>query len=655
MENSIHYTSPNHADDLIGSINKLRQQQNLCDVIIYLGDLTLPAHRLVLTACSPYFSNLFCSRGIPSGGSVDVLLEGLNPKSVESIIEFFYTCAISVTDDNVWDILPAASTLQALEIQNVCSGFLSSQIQLKNCMQIYDIACQCNCMDLKNEAADFIQKNFDMILQEDTFCELSFREMMCQLKQLMSDVITEDELYKAIISWILQCAEERQQHAAQIVAEFPNLKSHLLKSIPEEYFESPDSDFVDLKTNNHSSYKDVSIQLRATCSGHGGNNHSDHPSGTKSRLQCQDAFKTNSVNDNNLERNANSNHSFSSSQYEDKKPSLHMCLFCSEVFLSYSNYEEHVRSHAEARPKSKLEQSLISLKSIRTEKDSPKGYGNDIDSLSDLLNHDDMELQNYSHNKSENLTSNRGDILIKVNPKGSPLNRIVDISPHFDPESLLGPDKETSHPVQKIEVRNGKHICPICDKLFSGRKNVMKHIRTVHSDSLEHSCDICSKKYSTKSNLQIHMRTHSGERPFACTHCDKSFNTYCVLRIHLRTHTGEKPFVCSTCGIAFAKNIHLKRHVAIHTGEKPHECDICRKRFSRSDHLKRHIQSIHTQSRPHICVLCGKDFVRKYELNKHLKVQHSGLSVTDLNASESGSLDGSLMQNSNDMDGSETS
>ena len=164
MENSIHYTSPNHADDLIGSINNLRQQQNLCDVIIYLGDLTLPAHRLVLTACSPYFSNLFSSRGTPPGRSVDVILEGLNPKSVESIIEFFYTCAISVTDDNVWDILPAASTLQAHEIQNVCSGFLSSQIQLKNCMQIYEIASHCNCLDLKNEAADFIQKNFDMVI-----------------------------------------------------------------------------------------------------------------------------------------------------------------------------------------------------------------------------------------------------------------------------------------------------------------------------------------------------------------------------------------------------------------------------------------------------------------------------------------------------------
>lgn len=58
MDTSLHYTSVNHANCLVSTINNLRRGGKLCDIVISAGDVRIPAHRLVLAAASPYFGPL---------------------------------------------------------------------------------------------------------------------------------------------------------------------------------------------------------------------------------------------------------------------------------------------------------------------------------------------------------------------------------------------------------------------------------------------------------------------------------------------------------------------------------------------------------------------------------------------------------------------
>uniref|UniRef100_A0A8D1XC66 BTB domain-containing protein n=1 Tax=Sus scrofa TaxID=9823 RepID=A0A8D1XC66_PIG len=61
------YQAVHHAEQTFRKMESYLKQQQLCDVILIVGNRKIPAHRLVLSSVSDYFAAMFTS---------DVLLEG---------------------------------------------------------------------------------------------------------------------------------------------------------------------------------------------------------------------------------------------------------------------------------------------------------------------------------------------------------------------------------------------------------------------------------------------------------------------------------------------------------------------------------------------------------------------------------------------------
>lgn len=206
--------------------------------------------------------------------------------------------------------------------------------------------------------------------------------------------------------------------------------------------------------------------------------------------------------------------------------------------------------------------------------------------------------------------------------------------------------------------------CESCDKSFSIKFDLMKHIQNIHKEKRKLNCKYCYKKCPDEETLEFHLLEHENERASTCPHCNKSFKGIKLLRHHItyyhsrngyaeankkrnlhcsicdkafiypnqvRNHeinihgVGEAAFFCNVCQKGFAKQWDLQNHELMHSNNKPFKCSECFKDFRRATHLKSHIYNVHTPAteKPEIrCLLCDKPFKNVEALRKHIRKIH---------------------------------
>ena len=86
----------------------------------------------------------------------------------------------------------------------------------------------------------------------------------------------------------------------------------------------------------------------------------------------------------------------------------------------------------------------------------------------------------------------------------------------------------------------------ICDKKFSEKSNLNRHVYTVHEKKESFVCQLCDKIFTRKDNLKQHIETH-GEidliiRSFDCTLCAKNL---CHLKQHVEAIQEKKKRLAS--------------------------------------------------------------------------------------------------------------
>lgn len=62
----LEYTSEKHPRHTLEAINLLRKHRELCDVVLLVGARKIFAHRVILSACSPYFQAMFTGELVES-------------------------------------------------------------------------------------------------------------------------------------------------------------------------------------------------------------------------------------------------------------------------------------------------------------------------------------------------------------------------------------------------------------------------------------------------------------------------------------------------------------------------------------------------------------------------------------------------------------
>uniref|UniRef100_A0AAX7VMX9 BTB domain-containing protein n=1 Tax=Astatotilapia calliptera TaxID=8154 RepID=A0AAX7VMX9_ASTCA len=216
-------TSPPYKSSSV--YNELRSEGQFCDAIIKVEDVEFPVHRVILCNCTPYFRALFIRWSNPDKQVFNI--PGLSPEMMELIINFAYTGSVSITEENVVELLMAADQLNAMDIVKLCSDFLWEQLCPENCVGIWQFTKVCLSPELRAKAYHYIISNFEQVVLEEEFLQLTVEELADILDRDDLNVQLETTVYEALTKWISHVPAERKQH---LTALLPKVRLGLMTS-----------------------------------------------------------------------------------------------------------------------------------------------------------------------------------------------------------------------------------------------------------------------------------------------------------------------------------------------------------------------------------------------------------------------------------------
>ncbi|XP_068165914.1 kelch-like protein 10 [Antennarius striatus] len=177
------------------------------DTVICAGDVSFDVHRIIMCNCSPYFQALLCRH---AGDKTCFTIPDVSAEAMEVIIDFAYSGSVSVTEDNVQELLIAADSLDILDIVEACNNFLEENLTPENCIGVRRLSI--SSPQVQHKAHFLLMNKFEEVVYSEEFLELSLQELTDILDSDELNVNEEKIVYEAVVRWIDHAPEQRNTH-----------------------------------------------------------------------------------------------------------------------------------------------------------------------------------------------------------------------------------------------------------------------------------------------------------------------------------------------------------------------------------------------------------------------------------------------------------
>lgn len=191
---------PSMKNTALYRLDTFRRNGELCDVVLFVREKEIRAHKVVLAACSPALYDMFvqgereaASRAstpapkviIGATNSVDPTLPSptlTSPSSrpslsyyemaqtdyecFDAIVNYAYTANLEISNKKVGELYKTAHALQVTALTNACAQYLIQNLNIMNCLEIRR---QINISDdeLVGQVDTFISANFPEIVEKN--------------------------------------------------------------------------------------------------------------------------------------------------------------------------------------------------------------------------------------------------------------------------------------------------------------------------------------------------------------------------------------------------------------------------------------------------------------------------------------------------------
>uniref|UniRef100_A0A2I3G6T7 Zinc finger and BTB domain containing 17 n=1 Tax=Nomascus leucogenys TaxID=61853 RepID=A0A2I3G6T7_NOMLE len=616
---------PQHSQHVLEQLNQQRQLGLLCDCTFVVDGVHFKAHKAVLAACSEYFKMLFVDQK-------DVVhLDISNAAGLGQVLEFMYTAKLSLSPENVDDVLAVATFLQMQDIITACHALKSlaepatspggnaealvteggdkrakeekaATSTLSRLEQKGRSAPTGPSRDLKEERggqaqsaasgaeqtekADAPREPPPVELKPDPTSGMAAAEAEAALSESSEQEMEVEPARKGEEEQEEQ--EEEGAGPAEVKEEGPQLENG----------EAPDENGENEESAGTDSGQELGAEARGLRSGTYGDRTESKAYGSVIHKceECGKSYRLISLL--NLHKKRHSGEA------------RYRCEDCGKLFTTSGNLKRHQLVHSGEKP---YQCDYCG-----------RSFSDPTSKMRHLETHDTDKEHKCPHCDKK---FNQVESHFRGGGRWSPSRTLA--------RQVRGPGAELCGAHLKIHIADGPLKCRECGKQFTTSGNLKRHLR-IHSGEKPYVCIHCQRQFADPGALQRHVRIHTGEKPCQCVMCGKAFTQASSLIAHVRQHTGEKPYVCERCGKRFVQSSQLANHIRHHDNIRPHKCSVCSKAFVNVGDLSKHI-IIHTGEKPYLCDKCGRGFNRVDNLRSHVKTVHQGKAGIKILEPEEGS------------------
>lgn len=215
------------AATLYAGLETLHRQKHFIDVTLCAGNREIDCHKNILAISSAYFMTMFMS-GMMEGQQRKIHIKEMDGQTLELLVDYIYTGEITLSTDNVQNVLSAANLFQILSLKDGCAEFMIKHISVSNCIGVYFFAQAHQCNHLAVHAKELINSQFDVLCREPEFLFLPADKLIELINDDQINLKREEQLYEACMAWLNYSLDERKQHIFDVFSciRFANISSY---------------------------------------------------------------------------------------------------------------------------------------------------------------------------------------------------------------------------------------------------------------------------------------------------------------------------------------------------------------------------------------------------------------------------------------------
>lgn len=149
----------------------------------------------------------------------EVVLEEIHGNELKALVDFCYTGIVSITAENVYVLLEAASRMEFRNIETKCAEFLHDKMDTTNCLTTWiTLEPFLNLGGLADAARTITEQNFLDVIKDDDYLQLDEQHLLTLLKSDELNVWSEEQVFNALVKWVDYDVDSRASRASDLLS-----------------------------------------------------------------------------------------------------------------------------------------------------------------------------------------------------------------------------------------------------------------------------------------------------------------------------------------------------------------------------------------------------------------------------------------------------